>query len=174
MGFVEFFTEMSWIVILLLGLAVLFGVAEALMPGFGVCGVISGLCSIGALVVEGVFTKSIFAVLFVFVIVLILILGLFALFVFSARKGHLKKTPIIEGKSAIPENFSDKKEKQLLIGRVGVVVSECKPVGKVAFDGVEKTVIAKSRNVTVGKLVVVEEVRDNFIFVKELKGDKNE
>ena len=174
MGFLEFFTEMSWIVILLLGIATILGVAESLTPGFGVCGTGSVLFAVASIVLEGVFTKSLFAVLFIFVIILVLGLILFAIFVFSARKGHLKKTPIIESKSTIPEDYVKNNEKRILVGRVGVVVSECKPVGKATFDGDEFTVISKNKNLSVGKLVVVEEVRDNLIFVKELKGGDDE
>ena len=96
------------------------------------------------------------------------------MFVFSASKGHLRKTPIIESKSAIPENYGNDSEKTILIGRVGVIVSECKPVGTAEFDGALHTVISGSKNLTVGKLVVVEYIKDNVIFVKELKGGENE
>ena len=174
MEFLGFFTEMSWVVILLLGISLILGVTEALTPGFGFCGITSVLFSAGALVVEGIFTKSVFAVLFIFILIVLLALVLFIIFVHSARKGHLSKTPIIEGRCAISDEYSSNQEKIILVGRVGVVVSECKPVGKASFDGKELTVISKSGNLITGKLIVVEEVRDNFIFVKELKGEKNE
>ena len=44
MGFAEFFTEMHWVVILLFDLALGFAIAEGLIPGFGICGIISILC----------------------------------------------------------------------------------------------------------------------------------
>lgn len=174
MGFAEFFTQMSWIVILLLSLAAVFGIAESLTPGFGVCGTISVICAVASLVLEGVFTRSIYAVLLVLVIIIIIAIILFSVFVIMARKGFLKKTPIIESKSAIPENYGEDKEKKLLVGKVGIVISECKPVGKAEFDGKVFTIISKNKNVQVGKFVVVEEIKDSFIFVKELKGGENE
>lgn len=174
MGFAAIFTEMSWIVILLLSLALVFGVTESLTPGFGVCGTIAILLAIASLVLEGVFTGSIFAVLLILVIVIILAIILFSVFVYMAKRGPLKRTPIIESRSAIPEDYGKDDEKRLLVGKVGIVVSECKPVGKAEFDGKTFTIISKNKNVQVGKFVVVEEIKDSFIFVKELKGGDNE
>ena len=174
MGFAEFFTQMSWIVILLLSLAVILGVTESLTPGFGVCGTIAVILAVAALVLEGVFTGSIFAVLMILVIILIVGIILFSVFVYMAKRGPLKKTPIIESRSAIPENYGEDKEKALLVGKVGIVVSECKPVGKADFDGKIFTIISKNKNVSNGKFVVVEEIKDSFIFVRELKGGENE
>ena len=174
MGFAEVWTQMSWIVILLLGLATIFGIAESLTPGFGVCGTIAIICSAASIVLQGVFTKSLLAVLLVLVLILAIAIILFMIFAYSAKKGHLRKTPIVESRSAIPEDYGVDKEVKLLIGKVGVVVSECKPVGKAEFDGKSFTIISKNKNVSVGKLVVVEEIKDNIIFVRELKGGENE
>ena len=90
------------------------------------------------------------------------------------RKGRLKKTPIIESGSAIPQDYGVDKEKEALVGKVGIVISECKPVGKAEFDGKVFTVISKNKNVNIGSLVVVEEIKDSLILVKELKGETNE
>lgn len=174
MGFIEFWTQMSWIVMLLFVLALGFAIAEGLIPGFGVCGIMSILCSAGALILEGVFTKSLFAVLLLLVLIIIVGLILFCIFVHSARKGVLKKTPIIQDKSSVPEDYGTNEDKKLLIGRVGLITSECKPVGKADFEGKTYTIISKQGNIPVGKLVFVEEIRDNVIFVKLLKGEENE
>lgn len=174
MEFTLFWTEMSWIVILLFVLSIGFAIAEGLIPGFGVCGIMSVICATGALVLEGVFTKSVFAVLFLLVLYMVIGIVLFAIFVRSARKGILRKTPIIESKSSVPQNYGEDLEKKLLVGKVGVVVSECKPVGKAEFEGKTFTIISRNHNISIGKLVVVEEIKDNSIFVKEIKGGKDE
>ena len=167
-------TQLSWIVVLLLVLGLGFGIAEALTPGFGVTGTLAVVCSVASLVLQGVLTKSLFAVLILLVIIAVLALGVFGLFVYSARKGRLKKTPIIESGSAIPQDYGIDKEKEALVGKVGIVISECKPVGKAEFDGKVFTVISKNKNVNIGSLVVVEEIKDSLILVKELKGETNE
>ena len=175
MEFIQFWTEMSWIVILLLCLAIGFAIAEGLIPGFGVCGIMSIICGVGSLVTEGIVTKSIFCVLFLLVLILVIGLILFFTFVLSARKGWLKKTAIIENKSSIPADYGKESKKKLLIGRVGEVVSECKPVGKAEFDGETYTIISRNKNIQKGSLVFVQEIKDNLVFVKELKGgEENE
>ena len=143
MEFVQFWTGMSWIVILLLCLAIGFAIAEGLIPGFGVCGVVSIICTVGSLVAEGIITQSVFCVLFLLVLILVIAIILFFIFVLSAKKGLLKKTAIIESQSSIPENYGKDSKKKLLIGRVGEVVSECKPVGKAEFDGETYTIISR-------------------------------
>ena len=174
MGFIEFWANMSWIVILLFVLTLAFAIAEGIIPGFGVCGILSAICGTATLVVEGIITKSLFAVLMMLIVLLIVALILFSVFVHSAKKGALRKTPIIEAGSAVPENYGNDKEKELLVGRVGVVTSECKPVGKADFEGKTYTIISKQGNIAVGKLVFVEKIRDNLIFVRILKGGENE
>lgn len=174
MEFVQFWTGMSWIVILLLCLSIGFAIAEGLIPGFGVCGIMSILCVVGSLIAEGVVTGSLFCVLFLLVLILIVAIILFFIFIYSANKGLMKKTPIVEMKSSIPQDYGKDSKKKLLIGKVGEVISECKPVGKAEFDGVAYTIISRENNIVKGKLVFVQEVKDDLIFVKELKGGENE
>lgn len=174
MWFVEFWTEMSWIVILLFCLTIGFAIAEGLIPGFGVCGCMSIMCGTATLVLEGVFTRSLIYVLMMLVLFIIVALILFTVLVASARKGMLKKTPIIETKTAVPVDYGAKDEVKLLVGRVGQVISECKPVGKADFEGKTFTIISREGNISAGKLVFVEEIKDNLVFVKKLKGGENE
>lgn len=174
MEFVQFWTGMSWIVILLLCLAIGFAIAEGLIPGFGICGIVSIICTVGSLVAEGIITQSVFDVLFLLVLIMIVAIILFFAFVISAKKGLLKKTAIIESQSSIPENYGKDSKKKLLIGRVGEVVSECKPVGKAEFDGETYTIFSREKNIQKGTLVFVQEIKDNLVFVKELKGGENE
>lgn len=175
MEFVQFWTEMSWIVILMFCLAIGFAIAEGLIPGFGVCGIMSIVCTVGSLVAEGIITKSLFCVLFLLVLILVIAAVLIVIFVYSARRGLLKKTAIVESKSSLPENYGKENKKKLLIGRVGEVVSECKPVGKAEFEGETFTIISRERNIPKGSLVFVQEIKDNVVYVKELQeGGKDE
>jgi len=168
-----FWTSDSWIVVLLLVLTLAFGIAEGLIPGFGVCGITSILCGTAAIICEAIFTKSVLYVILMIVIMLVVFVILFSLFVYSVRRGMLKKTPIFDEQTALPKdyNISDKKD---LIGKVGEVVSECKPIGKADFDGKTYTIISRDNTIHIGKLVIVEEIKDDLIFVKKLKGGKDE
>ena len=168
-----FWTDNSWIVVLLLAVTFVFGVAEGLIPGFGFCGITSIICGASAIVCEAIFTKSLLYVLLMIVIMLVIFVVLFTLFVYSVRKGFLKKSPIFDESSALPENYG-KSDKKLEVGRVGVVVSECKPIGKADFEGKCYTIVSREGTIALGRLVFVEEVRDNLIFVRTLKGGKDE
>lgn len=169
MEFVQFWTEMSWIVILLLCLSIGFAIAEGLIPGFGVCGILSIICTVGSLVAEGIITQSLFCVLFLLVLILIIAVILLVIFIYSAKRGLLKKTAIVESKSSLPENYGKESKKKLLVGRVGEVVSECKPVGKAEFEGETYTIISREKNIPKGSLVFVQEIKDNVVYVKELQ-----
>ncbi len=168
-----FWTSNSWIVVLLLVLTFVFAVAEGLIPGFGFCGITSIICGTAAIVCEAVFTKSLLYVLLMIVIMLVVFVLIFTLFVYSVRKGFLKKSPIFDETSALPENYVEK-DRKLSVGRVGVVVSECKPIGKADFEGKCYTIVSRESTIAIGRLVFVEEVRDNLVFVRTLKGGKDE
>lgn len=174
MEFLTFWTSMNWVVILLLVLALIFAIVEVLIPGFGVCGTISITLSVATIIVEGVLTRSVFNALFMFVLILIIITILFIIFVLSAKKGRLSKSPIIEKKTAIPIDYVKSDEKYSLIGKIGVITSGCKPVGKAMIDGKEWTVISKRENIEIGKAVEIVEVKNNNLVVEEVKGGKNE
>ncbi len=173
MEFVEFWTTMPWFVIVLVILAWGFAIGEALIPGFGVCGILSGLCAVGSLIAEGVVTRSLFNLLMLFVLLAILLVISFIIFVYSSKKGVLRKTPIVDQNTALPQNYG-KNEELLKIGSVGKLVSSCKPVGKADFEGELFTVVSKTKNINKDKLVVVKEIKDNQIFVIELTGGENE
>jgi len=166
-------TSNSWIVVLLLGLCLVFAIAEGLIPGFGACGIISIICGTAAIICEAIFSQSLLYTLLMIVIMLVVFVILFSIFVYSVRKGMLKNTPIFDENTALPQeyNISDKKA---LVGKVGEVITECKPIGKAMFDGKAHTIISRDNTIKPRKLVIVEEVRDDLIFVRKLKGGKDE
>lgn len=174
MEFVAFWTSMHWVVILLLVLALIFAVVEVFIPGFGICGTISIMLGVATVVVEGVLTKSVFNALLMFVLILIILIISFVIFILSAKKGRLSKSPIVEKETAIPTNYVKSDEKYALIGKIGVITSGCKPVGKAIIDEKEWTVISKRENIEIGKAVEVIEVKNNNLVVEEIKGGKNE
>ncbi len=173
MEFAEFFTQMHWSVIMLLVVALVFLIAEAFIPGFGVCGITGVVSGIAAVICEAIFTKSLFDVFFLIFLILIVFTVLFIIFSHSFSKGLLKKTPLVENRSAVPENYGKSKNLDQLIGKVGEVVSACKPVGKAIIEGKTYTVCAKMGKIGVGDKVKVVEIKDSSIKV-EIIGGENE
>ena len=96
---------MAIIVPVLLAIGLILCFAEAIIPGFGVCGVLGILMLVGGTVY---FTLGINEFYWVIVLVLGLIIGLvliFKVFVRSAKKGRLGKTPIFDTKTNLPVDY---------------------------------------------------------------------
>lgn len=173
MEFVEFFTQMHWIVIVLLVVCSAFFIIEAVVPGFGVWGILGIMCGIAAIICEAVFTKSLFDVFLMIFLVLLVFTLVFILFSLLLSKGVLKKTPLVENSSALPEDYRNSEKLKELVGKTGKVISLCKPTGKATIDGVTYTVRSTNANIYVGEEVKVVDIKDNTILV-ELIGGENE
>ncbi len=173
MQFVEFFTQMHWSVITLLAAFVVLFIIEGILPGFGVCGILGTICGIAAIVCEAIFTKSLFDVFFLIFLVLLLFVILFVIFSHSFSKGLLKKTPLVENNSALPENYGKDEKLKTLIGKEGEVISQCKPVGKAKIDGTVYTVCSVKDFIYEGQKIKVVEIKDSVIRV-DLIGGENE
>ena len=117
MEFAEFFTQMHWAVIMLLAISLVLLIIEAVIPGFGVCGISGIAAGIAAVVCEAVFTKSLFDVFFLIFIILVVFTILFIIFSHSFSKGLLKKTPLVEDGTAIPKDYGKNKKLDLLVGK---------------------------------------------------------
>ncbi len=172
--FAEFFTQMHWSVIMLLCISLVLLIVEAVLPGFGVCGISGIVAGIAAVVCEAVFTKSVFYVFFLILIVLVIFTLMFVIFSYALRRGPLKKTPLVESKSALPENYGKNEEFEKLIGKNGEVISACKPVGKAVIEGKQYTVSAKNGTINEGEKIRVCEIKNNTIKVELIKGGKDD
>ncbi len=166
MQFVEFFTQMHYAVIILLVLCAVLLIVEAIIPGFGVCGIMGIICGVAAVICEAVFTKSLFAVLLMIFFILLIFTIIFVTFSFLLSKGLLKKTPLVEASSALPEDYKDPKKLETLIGKNGKVTSICKPAGKALIEGVVYPVRSLGENINEGLEITVIEIKDSTILVK--------
>lgn len=173
MEFVEFFTQMHWSVIVLLVATIVLFIIEAVVPGFGVWGITGSIAGVAAIVCEAVFTKSAFDVFFMIFLVLVLFTILFVIFSHSFSKGLMRKTPLVEEKSALPENYGINKDLKELIGKEGEIISICKPVGKAKIGDKIYTVCSIKDTIYEGEKVVVVKVENNTVKV-EYKGGENE
>ena len=153
--FCNLFTEMSWIVILLLCLGVILCIIEAVIPGFGFFGIAGILCEIGGIVVHAVVSGSAIQVFCLILIIVLITLLLFLIFVNSAKHGMLAKSAIVETKTSLPKDYREKAENQLktLIGKEGITLTECRPVGKIKIG--QDTYEAQSIGSVIGKGEVI-------------------
>lgn len=171
MEFAQFFTQMHWAVIMLLVLCLVLLIVEAIIPGFGICGVSGIAAGVAAVICEAIFTKSLFDVFFLIFIILLVFTILFIIFSHSFNKGLLKKTPLVEDGTAIPKDYGKHKHLENLIGKEGEVISICKPVGKAIIEGKTYTVCSTRGTIYPGEMVKVAEIKDNTIKVEYIGGE---
>ena len=176
MQFVEFFTQMHWSVIMLLSVALVLLIIEAVIPGFGFCGISGIVSGIAAIICEAIFTKSLFDVFFLIFLSLVVFTAIFIIFALLFNKGFLKKTPLVENNSAVPKDYGKQKNLQALVGKEGIITSICKPVGKAEIEGKAYTVTSIRGTIYEGEQVKVVEIKDNTIRVELVtkEGGENE
>lgn len=168
---IENLPYMAIIVPVLIGIGLILCFAEALIPGFGICGVLGIIMLVGGTVY---FTLGINEFYWVIVLVLGLIIGLvliFKVFVRSAKKGRLGKTAIFDTKTNLPVDYdlSGMMNNAKYVDKFGTVVAPCKPAGRIRINDEEIDVVAKSAFIDVGTIVKVVEVSDNDVIVDIVK-----
>lgn len=168
--FVNLFTQMHWVVVLLLCLGIVLCIVEAAVPGFGIFGIMGILCEIAAIVVHAVISGSALQVLFLVLLVMLGVGLLFIIFIHSAKHGLLAKSALVENKPSIPNDFKEKAEKELekLIGMEGLTLTECKPVGKIRIGQNSYEAQSKSSIIQKGEVIKVVAIEDARIMIDKI------
>ena len=168
--FVNLFTQMHWVVVLLLCLGIAFCIVEAIVPGFGFFGITGILCEIGGIVVHAVISGSVAQVFFLVLLIVLVVGLLFLIFIRSAKYGLLAKSALVENKPSIPNDYKEKAEKELakLIGQEGLTLTECKPVGKIRIG--QNSYEAQSRGMLIqkGEVIKVVAIEDARIMIDKI------
>jgi len=161
--FTSLFAHMHWIVVILLCLGVVFCLVEAVIPGFGVFGILGIVSEVAGIVVHAVFSGSVAQVFFLILLIVLITSLMFLLFIRSAKHGVLAKSAIVENKPSIPTDYAEKEKKELsaLIGKDGLTLTDCRPVGKIrigqeTYEAQSKSFLAKGEVV---KVIAIEDAR---------------
>lgn len=164
------FTQMHWIVILLLCLGVICCIIEAVIPGFGFFGISGILCEIAGIVVHAIISGSPVQVFFLILIIVLITLIIFLLFVNSAKRGILAKSAIVENKTALPKDYKEKTESKLkaLIGKEGLALTECRPVGKIRIGQDTYEAQAVGKVIQKGEVIKVVSIEDARIMIDNI------
>ena len=170
--FVNIFTgEFAWLTITLMAIGIVLCIVEALIPGFGFFGIAGIVCEIGAVVIHATLCQGTALQILILILLMTLVtLLIFLLFVRSAKFGLLAKTSIVENKTSIPHDYGAKEEKKLreLIGKEGILLTECKPIGKMRLNQETYEVSARDVLIEKGEVVKVVDVEDNIIYVSKI------
>lgn len=168
MEFAVIFTEMSWIVGLLLILGLALTIAEIFIPGFGVFGIL-GICS----TIAGVIVRICDGLNITQALTLIMItVGAFALLVmfmvFSAQHGTLGRSGLFERKSSLAKDYNEtSREYRKLKGKSGKAITNLNLAGKAKIKGKTYDVVSLNSFIEKGSHVKVVEIRDNSIIVRK-------
>ena len=160
----------EWYVLILLVLGIVFCIIEGFVAGFGAFGILGMLMEIAGIITYSVLNKNALEIFILILMLVIIFLILFLLFVRSAKFGILSKTPIVENKSSISQNYAQNEKETLktLIGKTGIAITDCHPIGSAKIDEIQYDVRAKNKLIHKGEKIVVVEIDDDRIVV-----DKN-
>lgn len=164
--FINLFAEMGWVSGILLVAGALLVIAECLTPGFGVAGTVGILCLILGVIARAVEGATLTQTLLLLILVLVAICVLFIVFVKSAKNGFLSRTPIIEGGTAIPTNYGENVNVNLL-NKVGLTKTICRPAGKVEIGGKIYDAMTDGHFIEANKNVRVVKVEIDYLYIKE-------
>ncbi len=146
--------SLTTIAITLVVVGFLLIVAEAFIPGFGVFGVLGIISTFAGLIIGVIYVENFWIV----IIITIIAFGVFIKFF------KFPKTLVLEEKS---ERDIDV-DKSFLIGKEGTVITVLKPVGKCQFDESYFECYSIDGIINKDAKVVVKEIKDNKIMVKEV------
>ncbi len=146
--------SLTTIAITLVVVGFLLIVVEAFVPGFGVFGIMGVISTFAGIVLGVMYVENFWIV----IIITIIAFGVFIKFF------KFPKTLVLEEKSE--KDIAD--DKAYLVGKEGVVVSVLKPVGKCLIDERYFECYSVEGIINKDTKVVVKEIIDNKIMVKEV------
>ena len=161
MEFLELLHNITWVSILLLILGLGFVVLELYTPGIGIPGIIGGISLIAFIVITG---QNASQRLILTGILIVICAILFVIFFTLLSKKRLPKSLILD---ETEEGFTGSEDRQFLLGKVGIVLSTCRPAGNADFDGTKLDVVSRGEFINKDAKVEVIEIEGNRIVVKE-------
>lgn len=164
--FINLFAEMGWVSGILLVAGALLIFAECLTPGFGVAGIVGILCLVLGVIARAVEGATLTQTLLLLILVLVAMCVLFIIFAKSAKSGFLSKTPIIESGTAIPVNYGENTNANLL-NKIGTTKTICRPAGKVEIGGRIYEAMTDGHFIEANKNVRVIKVEIDYLYIKE-------
>ncbi|MBQ9786207.1 MAG: hypothetical protein IJW25_01950 [Clostridia bacterium] len=168
--FVSLFANMHAVVAILLCAGVVLCIIEAIVPGFGVFGILGTLLEVAGIVVHAIISGSALQVLFL-IIIIMLVLGLLVfLFLHSAKKGLLAKSALVENKPTIPVDYALKTAAKLLplVGKEGLTLTDCRPVGKIKLGDNTYEAICTGALISKGEAIKVVAIEDSRIVIDKI------
>ena len=164
MAFTELIENITIISMILFIAGIILVIIELYQPGFGIFG---GLGVISLTVGILLTAKTLLQGIILTVILLVILFILLVIFITMLSKRRLPKKMVLQQSNSAEQGFTAMVDRQYLLGKSGTVVSICRPVGNVDFDGERIDAISRGEFIEKGKTVEVIEVEGSRIVVKE-------
>jgi len=170
-SFIELLLNVSWISISLFIIGIGLLVVEMFEPGFGFFGIFGVISLIGCIfVTASTVTEGIMLTAFFFVILLIML----GIFLFLVSKGKLPGKLVLKDSESKSDGYSGTRDMNEFLGKTGNVITICRPVGNVDFDGVKLEVVSRGEFIEKDTIVEVIEVEGNRVVVRALSQQDKE
>lgn len=168
MPFLEIFTQMHWIAVVLISVGFVFFIVEVFIPGFGffgTTGIISIIAGVVFRICQGITIEQ--ALTLVLLVIGAIVLG-FMFILISAKCGILGRTGLVENKSTLSNDYNVP-EKQIikLVGKSGKAISNLSLGGQAKIRGKIYDVMSISSYIEKGSNIKVVEIKDNTIMVRK-------
>jgi len=163
MEFVDLLMNVSVISIILFLVGVGLLIAEMFEPGFGFFGAFGIISLIACIFVTAETIAQGLILTAIFFVIILIMLGIFLVLV---SKGRFPGKLVLNESETTEQGFSGTEDMAYLMGKSGVVVTLCRPVGNVDFDGVKLEVVTKGEYIEKGETVEVIEIEGNRVVVK--------
>lgn len=151
---------------------IIFLIIEIFIPGFGIFG-FTGIGLTGfSIIFKICIGDSVEEVLWTLLIAVVLIAVLLFAFIYSARKGLISKSALMNNGTALP-TFYNSSNLEFLIGEKGECVSDLKPIGKVQIEQDIYDATSLDGYLDIGNKVEVVNIENNTLCVRVLKEKKN-
>ena len=149
------------IVLFIVGVGLL--VVEMYEPGFGFFGAFGIISLIACIFVTAETVAQGLALTAIFFVLILILLGIFLALV---SRGRLPGKLVLKESETPDQGFVGTEDMTYLMGKTGVVVTICRPVGNADFDGVKLEVVTKGEFIEKGETIEVVEIEGNRVVVR--------
>jgi len=163
MEFIELWANVSIFSIILFVIGVGLIIVEMFEPGFGFFGAFGIIALIACIFVTAETVAQGLTLTAIFFVLLIILLAIFLTLV---SKGKLPGKLVLKEAETLDQGFSGTEDMAYLMGKSGIVITTCRPVGNVDFDGVKLEVVTQGEFYEKGAKVEVVEIEGNRVVVK--------
>ena len=165
MEFIGLFESISIfsLILFIVGIGLL--IVEMFEPGFGFFGAFGIVSLIACIFVTANTVAQGLILTAIFFVILLIMLGIFLALV---SKGKLPGKLVLRESETLDQGFSGTEDMSYLMGKTGKVVTTCRPVGHVDFDGVKLEVVTQGEFIENGEIVEVVEIEGNRVVIKPI------